>query len=374
MPRGWVLLVGRSEVPTDGVRDYCRFLAQQLSQLGVPTAVVELAWERHGWWKALQACARTIAEQSPEWTLLQYTPMAWSRRGFPVRVLLVAGWLRWQGQRLAVVYHDWTSYYGTRWVDRLRRAVHLFVLRALLHIAHRGIVPTFPEQVFWAKGSTRKLVFVPIGANLPDALCLPAPPEEPAERLTICVYSVTSGPPGAAEAALLVDLVRQVSDLGPLRVAVFGRGADTVRSLLETALSDLPVELDLPRGILRVEEVAQQLQRATVALFLRGRLEPQRGSALAPIACGTPLIAFGTAATASLLAEAGVLLVPEGDRRAFLHQLRQVLTDPDLRRRLRQRNRQAFLAYFRWEAIAQRLLNALAPADGPPPTTRDGLL
>jgi hypothetical protein len=48
-------------------------------------------------------------------------------------------------------------------------------------------------------------------------------------------------------------------------------------------------------------------------LCVRGKLFPRRGSALAGIACGLPIIAYAGATEGTPLAEAGIELVPYRD-------------------------------------------------------------
>src|SRR5207302_9544026 len=49
----YVLLLGRRDLPTDGVRDYAGLLAAELRARGAQAEVVEADWGRHGWRRAL---------------------------------------------------------------------------------------------------------------------------------------------------------------------------------------------------------------------------------------------------------------------------------------------------------------------------------
>src|SRR5439155_27206149 len=59
------------------------------------------------------------------WVIVQYTALAWSSRGFPLRFSRVLEILKGAGVRVAVVYHDVEPFAGTRIIDLLRRQAQL---------------------------------------------------------------------------------------------------------------------------------------------------------------------------------------------------------------------------------------------------------
>jgi glycosyltransferase involved in cell wall biosynthesis len=75
--------------------------------------------------------------------------------------------------------------------------------------------------------------------------------------------------------------------------------------------------------------------------------------------CGLPIVAYTGKETGPPIPEAGVLLVPEGDREAVAQALTQVLTDEKLHLELRKRSLEAYRQYFSWDAIAQRFCQEL---------------
>ena len=357
----WVWLLGRPDEPVDAVRDYCRLLTDALAAHGIEAVPVEVHWNVHGWRAALQDASAAVSRLAPAWVVLQYTPMAWSRRGFPLGVLRTALAIRRSGCRLAVMFHDWTSYEGPRLVDRFRRRVQLLVMRLLFGLAERAIFPVPPDRVFWISHATSRAAFIPVGANLPDALCCSFG-DEPDEGVpTVAVYCLASGAAGAREVAALIDVVRRVASERRLRLSVFGRGAAEARSGLQAALAQSSVELDICPGLLPPEEIARRLQRAHAAVFVRGQLEPQRSSALAAIACGTPLVAHGDPHRAFPLSLAGVLLAAPGDAQGLADRLAEVLDSAELRRQMREASRRAYEQYFSWKSIARRYVEILTP-------------
>ena len=94
-------------------------------------------------------------------------------------------------------------------------------------------------------------------------------------------------------------------------------------------------------------------------LFVRGAISTRRGSAIAGIACGLPLIAYGGRETAAPVTDAGVVLVPREKSAELGEALVRVLEDKNCRVSLAERSRMAHAQYFAWEAIAARYVEAL---------------
>jgi glycosyltransferase involved in cell wall biosynthesis len=95
-------------------------------------------------------------------------------------------------------------------------------------------------------------------------------------------------------------------------------------------------------------------------LFARGPISSRRGSAIAGIACGLPVIAEAGWELASPITEAGVVLVPETlVPEGFGPALVRVLSDPAYRESLEERSRNAQSRYFSWSAIGRQYAQAL---------------
>ena len=112
-------------------------------------------------------------------------------------------------------------------------------------------------------------------------------------------------------------------------------------------------------GVLPPEEVSRTLVDSDALLFVRGQISTQRGSAIAGIACGLPLVAYSGPHTAHPITEAGVIQVPQGDREELGKALVRVLTDEPLWQDLHQRSLRAQREYFSWDAIADKLVKVL---------------
>jgi hypothetical protein len=126
-----ILLLGRRDEPTDGVADYCEKLREAGPPSGLAFEIAHVPWAERGWSSALADLRRAAGGWRDRWVLLQYTTLAWSRRGFPLRAPRVLEVLRQCGARPGVVFHDFMPLHGAGIVGRTREYFHLRVLRKL---------------------------------------------------------------------------------------------------------------------------------------------------------------------------------------------------------------------------------------------------
>jgi glycosyltransferase involved in cell wall biosynthesis len=355
-----VALLGRRDQPTDAVEEYCRYLGNSLQARGIQLDIMRISWGECGWSKALRDFQKGIAPLQVAWFLLQYTALAWSRRGFSGRFLRVLRLLKKDGARCAVVFHDVEAYYGNRFIDRLRRAVQLRTMRQALRLADLSIFTVPLQKITWLRDAPQNAVFIPVGANLPSPERAWKKPETPSPGIpTIGIFSVAGGSIDA-EARLIAETAAFVSaQVGPLRIQLFGRNSPLAEQSLRAALHGKPVDL-IVRGILPPDEIVQLLGSCDVLFFQRGPVSSRRGSAIAGIACGLPVVACEGSETAPPITDAGVVLLPAGATREFGSALLRVLTDSAYRAQLAERSRQAQINHFCWKAIATRYAQALA--------------
>jgi glycosyltransferase involved in cell wall biosynthesis len=351
-----VALLGRRDEPTDAIEEYCVWLGRALAPLGISLELSRVPWARKGWRSALADLRKHAPKWSGRWIFVQYTALAWSARGFPTNVPRLLRMLRKAQARCAVVFHDADAYSGSRPVDRLRRASQLRVMRAACELAERVVLTVPVEKLAWLPRNLTKAAFIPVGANLPEPpgelLREPRPAGAPP---SVAVFGVTGGPSLEREAADIAFAVnRAAASLpGGLRLVVLGRNSEEARPALERALDRSRVALETP-GILPAPGVVRALATADVFLFARGPLSSRRGSAIAGIVCGLPLVAYEGPETAPPVTEAGVLLAPAGNREALAAALERVLKDETLRASLGERSRSAAKRHFAWPVIAQR--------------------
>lgn len=354
-----VLLLGRRDNPTDALEDYSARLAHALEVRGEEARLARVSWAEDGWWRGLSRLRGQASEWQPGWVLFQYTALQWSRRGWPVMAPAVIWVLRRLGLRVASVFHDSNPYPPRpdadllrRIWDRLRRLVQRLVMRVVARMSAVVIVAVPADRTSWLPAGAR-FVLLPVGANISDSPTAAAP--QPAESPAVAVFSFTGPPVLAAEVDTISDVVRVAGEQVPgLRLIVCGRNSELAAEPLRQALDGSRVMLQVI-GVPRAEAIKRALVGASVLLFVRGQVSSRRSSAVAALACGLPIVGYAGSETGFPLTEAGVSLVPGGDRKALAAALVRVLTDPDWREALRLRSSEAFSRHFSWSAIADRL-------------------
>jgi glycosyltransferase involved in cell wall biosynthesis len=357
-------LLGRRDEPTDGVADFCDFLGRALASRNFHLQTEQVRWFERGWPRALAWLDSQSKNWRGEWVLLQYTALAWSRRGFPVGALRAARVLHRNGARLGVIFHDAVGFEVARLRDRARLRIQYMIMRNLYHRSERSVLTVPPESVEWLPADRARIAFIPIGANIPEFLGERAGTATASGAVpTIAVFSITGGPAGATEIQDIAFAVRRARErLGAVRLEVFGRGAEMNGPGLQQALEGSGVALRL-RGILPAEEIARTLAASDVLLFVRGLAASRRGTFVSGIACGMPILGFGEAGVDTAMDAAGVRLVPWHDTERFAETLTQILSDGDLRQELCRRSVSAQKEYYSWDKIAGRYVEALGLQD-----------
>jgi glycosyltransferase involved in cell wall biosynthesis len=351
-----IALLGRRDSPTDAVEEYCRYLREALLERDYDLSIERVAWEERGWGAASRRLRRHAKHWNGTWVLVQYTALGWSSRGFPLRFLRVLKILKAGGARVAVVYHDVEPYEGRRVIDQLRRSAQLHTMRKALNISEAAIFTVPTEKLSWVERQPGNVFFIPVVANLlpfGDA-ALARKSISTDEKLTIAVFGITGGEGGKYEIRNIVDAVQfAASRMKNLRLIVMGRNAKDAEAELKKLLGDATVELHV-LGILPAEDVARTLSVSDVLLFVRGHISTRRGSAIAGIACGLPVIAFEGPETAPPITEAGLALYSPQRKGDLSDVLLRVLEDKHYRASLAQKSWLAQAAYFSWRAIAER--------------------
>jgi glycosyltransferase involved in cell wall biosynthesis len=354
-----VAILGRRDEPTDAVEEYCQYLGRALSKQGIQLEIIRVRWSELGWRESLRGLRREMKESQATWAAVQYTTLSWSRRGFPVRLLKVIQAVQESGKRCAAVFHDAGPYGGQRVVDRIRRQIQLYTMRRAVRLVNLTVLTIPREKVTWMPEDAQRAVFIPVGANLPQPEAAWKAKRENQEKPAIAVYSVTGGSAEEIEVKRIEEAVRLASEkLGPIRLSVFGRNSEAGGKKLQERLAGSQVEV-VVHGMLRAEEIVRELGCSDALLFVRGTISSRRGSALAGIACGLPVVAYEGQETAEPITEAGVVLLPENSENEFGPALVRVLQDSTFRAALRERNFHAQSKYFSWDVIAAQYAAAL---------------
>jgi len=352
MTRQLIALLGRKDVPTDAVEEYCRYLGDALQAHGFEMQIRRVPWELHGWRQSLRALQLQSQAWRGTWVLVQYTALAWSARGFPVRFPRVVRQLKSAGARVAVIFHDVEPFSSPRLIDQLRRRVQGRTMHRALELADLAIFTVPPEKLSWLTAVPVKSVFIPVGANLPFT-------EAPVSRTTseiptVGVFSITGGEQGARETQQILAAVQHAAQkLGRIRLSVFGRHSELREEVLRRELESFPVDLSV-EGIVQPEQIIDRLAACDVLLFVRNGISTRRSSAIAGIAAGLPVIAHPISETAPPVTDAGVVLVSPNNQGELNEALVRVLSDASFRAELSARSQAAYKSHFAWPAIAEQ--------------------
>jgi len=357
--KNWIALLGCKDVPTDGVEDYCSFLGDALARRGINLHKVRVSWTEKGWRRALRQLWSESRDWDGCWVLLQYTALAWSRRGFPVAVLAVLGILRARRSRTATVFHDNVVFPGSRLRDRVRGRIQTWTMRGLFKHSAQGVLTVPPASVPWIGAGRPRATFIPIAANIPEGGKKRMFNAAQTPKV-IAVFGVTCGESRLQEVEDIAEATKRVRErVGEVRLEVFGRGAEDARQFLERALDGSGVDLQI-RGLIPASEITHALASAHAMLCVRGLTTSRRGSAIAGIACGLPTVGYGNPGSDPTLDSCGVLLAPWRDWNALSDSLVRLLTDPSVWQELHERNILAQARDFSWDVVADRFLKSLA--------------
>jgi glycosyltransferase involved in cell wall biosynthesis len=355
-----IALLGRRDEPTDAVEEYCRHLGDALRAHGIEMELARVSWSERGWTAALREMRCKAHAWRGAWVLLQYTALAWSGHGFPLRVRRVINELCDMGAHVGIVYHDVEPYAGGRMIDKVRRRAQSYIMRHALMSTELSVFTVPPEKLSWMPPRDRKVIFVPVGANLPSPAQNVSKDSDAVDgALTVAVFGVTGGHAGKDEEARIVEALRFAANkIGKLRLTVFGRNSESIEISLRLALHDVPVGIRV-LGVLSGEEIVSILHSSTVLLFVRGHISSRRGSAIAGIACGLPIVAYAGPETAFPVTDAGVVLVGRENTAELGEALVRILADQNYRASLAARSRFAQERYFAWQVIAAQIAKAL---------------
>jgi glycosyltransferase involved in cell wall biosynthesis len=148
----------------------------------------------------------------------------------------------------------------------------------------------------------------------------------------VAVFSISAAQHGSQEVQFVAEAVKFASNqVGQIKVVV--------------------IEI---RGIVAAEDIVRTLGASDVLLFPRGPVSTNRGSAMAGIACGLPVIAQEGKITSPIIKEAGVVLISSDRGADFGAALAHVLSDADYRASLAARSRAAQSKHFSWAANARK--------------------
>jgi glycosyltransferase involved in cell wall biosynthesis len=338
--------VGLRDTPTDGVRDFVDHLAEELQERSVDASTLEIRWSDLGWRRALRMLPTVHGI-----VLIQYTHLAWSRRGFSIGVLRAHRALGRMGATVGTVFHDPTPFAGKRLRDRVRSGVQRAVVRQLARKSAITFSTVEPDFVAAFDGIESRPRFLPAGSNVPAA----SRHGHSDDGFVVSVFGVTER--DRDEALMLADIVQRVARvLRSVSLQVVGRGAIDAEATLRSSIGSIPLNLD---GVIDASEVSNRIASSDALLFVRGEASSRRGTVVAAICNGVPVVAPEGPETGPAVRAAGIGYFPEGDNQAAADELIRLGSDPDFAERQVARQLAACETTFSWPAIASRLLEAL---------------
>ncbi len=349
----WIALLGRRDTPADGIADYCANLGRALENHGIELQLARVEWSDNGWLSALRNLFRESRNWRGKWVILQYTALAWSRRGFPVGALVSFVILHLRGARCATLFHEPWGTTGPRLIDRVRCAFQNWTVRMLHRFSRKSIVTVPLNTVPFLSHHPEHAAFIPLGPNIPEDLTdRSATRDRNGAARTIAVFCVSDPPHREREVIEISRAARIAAAEAPrLRVVFVGRGTAEASGEITRAFQGTQIEV-CNRGLCDPAEVTRIFSESDAMLAVRGRLYLRRGSALAGLACGLPIIGYAGSAQGTVIEEAGIALVPYGDAEALGAALRNVLTNPDLWQEMHQKNLRIQQRVFSWKVIA----------------------
>jgi glycosyltransferase involved in cell wall biosynthesis len=362
--RPWIALLGRGQEIADGVQDYCEYLARALDRQGVTLKLVRVDWARKGWWSALRELRRECKAWRGQWILLQFTALAWSRHGIPLGALAVLAIVRCSRARCAVVFHEPFSPEATSLLDRARFSFQEWIIRTIYNCVAKNIFPEPLPRIRWLPRNAPNARFIPIGANIPERNPIATNRSSGNRRLkTVVVFCLTGMPYLRDELQDISDAVRTaIADGANFRLLFLGRGTSEAKEDIVRFFRDIPIEVS-NLGRQDANQISDIFASSDAMICVRGMVYLRRGSAIAGIACGLPIIGYAGESKGTPLDDAGLVLVPYRDGKAAGAALSRVLHDQRFHRELQEKNLRVQQRYFSWELIASAFLDFLESAE-----------
>lgn len=369
----WQMLTGEYPPRFGGVSDYSAQVATGLAQAGI---------EVHVWTPGEPAASDGVIVHRADWSkvglvrldheldrfpkprrlLVQYFPNAWGRKG------LNSGFVRWlwarkeRGDDVRPMLHE--LWYRPEPRDR----PHRYVLQPL----QRWMI----GQVL--KASSCVYVSIPAWETMLKPYRFDGP---------IRWLPVPSNIPVVDEPEKVSALRDWLVYEGEAIVGTFGTYREEVVPTLREVLGKLVARKFVSaRGLGRVLLIGQHgkefantlghggctavgvMPASTVSMYLqacdlliqpyRGGVSTRRGTIMAALAHGKPVVTTSGPLTEPIWAESrAVVLVPDGDTEPFVAAVERLMTDPDARERLGDAARATYLAHF---AIGRTIEGLLA--------------
>lgn len=344
------LVVGKRDYP-GGVEDYCCELADAVSARGHTVSTFAIRWNERGWLSATLEARRSLVQFQPDWIILQFTHLMWSKRGFSLIVPILIRGITLGRASIAVVLHDPFPFGGKRLRDLVRSKVQQMIMQHMARKLSRIFVTVWPPAIPWYRMDSKRISFLPIGSNIPN---LNITSRE--HQFTLAVFGIGRDVKEVHQLAAIAGHV--AAQIGEVRVSLIGRGSKEAKGDLERLVREWPVVVEVS-GLVPSSQISGLLAQADVQILVHGEVSSRRGTVLAGIVHGLPIVGYSGRETAWPMTEAGVVLVASGDHVAMAEEVVRLAFHPEERGRLRELNTLASHQYFAWDQIASELEKCL---------------
>jgi glycosyltransferase involved in cell wall biosynthesis len=234
-----------------------------------------------------------------------------------------------------------------------------------LYILSEQVIWTIPlSKIFWLPHDDRKSFFIPLAANVPECLDRFETTQLSNPRVRrVTIFCLSPPPSSRLEVQEIADACEIASASFTIHLTFVGRGTHEARTEIETAFRNSEVEV-FNLGMQDSATISKLIAQSDVLVCVRGILNMRRGSALAGVACGTPIVGYDGMLAGTPLIEAGIIAVPPHDVPAVGRALVDILSNPEVSNDLRERNIEAQKKYFSWNALVESYLRVLANVAG----------
>jgi glycosyltransferase involved in cell wall biosynthesis len=279
---------------------------------------------------------------------VQYVPTAFGLRGMNVPLIR---WLRSRAEEIWVQFHEITlGWHLWRRPDlHLVHAVQVLMADALARRADRIFIAIEGWRARLG-GLGARATWLPVPSNLPVSV---EPSEQVAAREALGPGLLVSHF-GTYSRAIVPDLLLAIraiaGELTDVRFQLLGRGAQRVQD-------QLPRDRVIATGELPAREVATRLSISDLALqpFPDG-ISARRGSAMAALALGVPVVTTIGFLTDPVFREGGVALAPVGAPGALARAAVGLLQDRERRHEQGRRGAALYRCCFSLERTCEVLL------------------
>lgn len=229
--------------------------------------------------------------------------------------------------------YPWVIRQGERWVLR--------------HVDYALVGTSGAAGVWRAKGYAGPLAVIPQFGVDPDMFTPPERPRSGGSFVVGFVGRLVEEKGGA----WLLEALAQLDGVWQLDIIGSGPEQDPLAAQARRlGMADRVTFATLPSG--RMPGYYQGLDVLVVPSLTRGNWKEQFGRVIVEaMACGVPVIGSSSGAIPDVIGDAG-LIVPEGDVRALVGALRQLMHQPELRRQWAGQGRQRVLAHYTQAQVA----------------------